>query len=151
MKKIFTISVLLFLFTSIATFGQSADIFSEIIEAEELTVQQAAYIPCSWLNPQSDLSFQDAFSFFCEKGWLDPKTPADEPISLKEFSGICMKTWNIPGGLMYKITKSNWYAFKELRAKGFLHSYDDPSMKVSGEKALDLIYQCMEYAENRGL
>lgn len=132
-------------------FAQSADSLSAILEAEELTVEQAAYIPCTWLNPETEnLSFQDAYSFLCEKGWIDSSLAASAPISLKEFSGICMKAWNLSGGLMYTITKSDWYAFKELKAKGFLQATDDPSMKISGGKALDVIYQCMEYAENRG-
>ena len=55
-----------------------------------------------------------------------------------------MKTWKIPGGLFYKLTNSNRYAYKELRALGFISIFDDPAKNISGSDALNIIYKCME-------
>jgi len=70
---------------------------------------------------------------------------ADAPISLAELAGLCMKVWKIEGGLMYSLFKSNRYAFREFQSKGYLSFSDDPMAHVSGYRALNLIYKCLDF------
>ena len=51
------------------------------------------------------------------------------------------------GGLFYKLTKAPRYAFKELKALGFLDKEADPWKKISGQDAVNLFNVCVNYAE----
>lgn len=143
MKK--GIVLLLILFLGFAAYGQDASKVTEILEAEQLTRAQASYIAVSWLDSANEsLGFAETAQIALEQGLLKDGVDVNEPIRLDELAGLCMKAWNVPGGLFYRMTKANRYAYKELVARQFLPSNGDPSFTVSGAEGLNVMYQCME-------
>lgn len=143
MKK--GVSLLVILFLGFAAYGQDASKVTEILEAEQLTRAQASYIAASWLEPANEsLGFAEAARIAVEQGLLKDGVDVNEPIRLDELAGLCMKTWNVPGGLFYRMTKANRYAYKELAARQFLPGNSDPSFTVSGAEGLNVMYRCME-------
>ena len=131
---------------SVLGFSQQVDKITDIIEADFFNCGQAAYIASTFLDENTEaFSYEEAMNWVVEQGLIVTEKDYSMPITVAELSGLCMKTWNIPGGLFYKFTKSNRYAYKELRALGFISIYDDPSKNISGSNALNIIYKCMEY------
>lgn len=144
MKQIFLFLVILFL--GVMVYGQEASKITEILEAPQLTKGQASYIVASWLDPANEtLDFDQATQVVIEQGLLKGNSNSTEAIRLDELAGMCMKAWDVPGGLLYMITKSNWYAFKELKARRYLTANDYPSSSVTGFRGLNIMYSCMEY------
>lgn len=138
-----------FCLLAFSVFAQSAQKFEEILQSSELTCGQASYLPAVWLDSSyTEKSYAEAFDFLVQQGIFLQEQESSVPITLAQLAGICMRTWELSGGMFYKITKSDRYAFKELKVKGFLSEIDDPSMTVSGSKAINIIYKCMEMSES---
>ena len=137
---------LVFLFLGMMVYGQEASKITEILEAPQLTKGQASYIVASWLDPANEtLDFNQATQVIVGQGLLKEEANASDAIRLDELSGLCMKAWEIPGGLFYRMFKSNRYAFRELKARGYLTANDYPSFSVSGFRGLNIMYACMEF------
>ena len=138
--------VFLVFFFSLTVYGQEARRVTEILEAPLLTKGQVAYITASWLSADNEsLDFQQATQLMVTEGFFSEATNASDPIRLDELSNVCMKTWYIPGGLFYRMTKANRYAFKELKALGYLSANADPSFTVTGFQGMNIMFKCMEY------
>ena len=146
MKKIFVISI--FLILGCLCFGQSADIVSKMIESESVTYEDVAYFCAINLGLANDnTSGEDALAALIDAKIVSmPKNPKAN-ITYDAVANMCMKTWDIKGGLFYTITKSDRYAFKELQYLGFISSSENPKKLVSGTDVLNLITRCMEKTE----
>lgn len=156
MKKL-TICLLAGLFVSMTAFAQSSDKLTAIIKSETLTCGQASYLPALYTNLISEDDSQSvgdlglnnsqnnsAFEVLKTNGYFSPDVTADSEITLAQVSFIYMKALQLKGGLFYTLTKSQRYAFKELKAKGILPTEADPSMKISGREAIDIFNSCLE-------
>lgn len=133
------------LFISLLAYGQDASKVSEILETPELTRAQASYLAATWLSPENEtLDYDAAAKVIVEAGLFKEGLDMNEPITLAELSGLFMKTWEVPGGLFYRLTKADRYAYKELKARRFLATTDDPSFLVTGVQGLNIMYKCME-------
>ena len=72
----------------------------------------------------------------------DPRQP-DMPVPYVNLSYIYAQTWNIKGGIMYRIFKSApRYAFKQLKYDGILEKKIDPSRIVTGKEAIEIFNKC---------
>lgn len=143
MKK--RILLMVTLFMSFLAYGQDATKVSEILETSELTRAQASYLAATWLNPENEtLDYDAAAKVVVEAGLFKDGLDMNEPITLAELSGLFMKTWEVPGGLFYRLSKADRYAYRELKARRFLSATDDPSFSVTGAHGLNIMYKCME-------
>ena len=137
---------LLFLSLGFVVYGQEASKITEILGSEKLTRAQASYVAASWLDSANEtLDYNQATQVVVSQGLLKEGSNATDAIRLDELSGLCMKAWEIPGGLLYMVSKSNRYAFRELKAHGYLSANDYPSFFVTGFRGLNIMYACMEY------
>ena len=67
----------------------------------------------------------------------------DMPVPYVNLSYIYAQTWNIKGGIMYRIFKSApRYAFKQLKYDGILEKNIDPSRIVTGKEAVEIFNKC---------
>ncbi len=148
MRKNLFAGFIVFICLSLNVFAQQADAVSTILDTPLMTRAQAAYIAATWLDTGNEsLSFEQAYTVLVQAGFWQDSAEPQSPVTLAELSGLCMKTWNIPGGLLYRIAKANRYAYRELKALNIIATTDDPGMTVSGFKGLNIMYSCMEYAE----
>ncbi len=146
-KKPTLIFIALFL-VSFAVCAQQADVITQIIDSPQMTCGQAAYIVACYANLEAETFSTDwSLEWAKGEGLVTKEIEGDRPIELAELAGLCMRAWNMPGGLFYTLSKSNRYAYKEFKAKGFLFPYDDSSMTISGARGLNLIFKCMESLE----
>lgn len=137
--------LVIFLIAMIAH-GQDASKVTEILDAPRLTTGHAAYIAACWIDTTNEtMDFHQATQLMMSQGLLKEGAQSNAPIRLAELAGLCMKAWDIPGGLLYRITKADRYAFKELKALGYFSANADPSFSVTGFQGMDILFKCMEY------
>ena len=91
------------------------------------------------------MDFHQATQFLVDQGMLKEGISSTDSIRLDELAGLCMKTWDIPGGLFYRLTKADRYAFKDLKALGYFSTNDDPAFTVAGFQGMSIMFKCMEY------
>lgn len=145
-RKILIICGLLFI--GCFCFGQSADFVSKMIESPCVTYEDAAYF-CAinlGLIQETDSANEALVALDREKVFSMPENPTAN-ITYDAFANMCLKTWKIKGGLLYTITKSNRYAFKEMQYLGFIPNSEDPKSEVSGIQMLNMFTRCIEMAE----
>lgn len=142
-KKIFLIAIIV-MFSISGLFAQSSDEVSRMLETEEVTVGQVGYFLAVYLELVPEVANGRASLDALETAGYGSYRNADAPISLAEIAGLCMKVWKMEGGIMYSLFKSNHYAFREFQSKGYFSFSDDPMSHLSGAKALNLIYKCLE-------
>jgi len=145
MKKVF--AALIFALAVFAAHSQSAEKISEIIESNEITNEQGAWIACQYSQDVGEnAGYSEAMTKAVEKGWLPSGEVASNPMTLQNLCGLCVKASGLKCGLFYRLTKANRYAFKELKANGVLDSSADPSMAVTGQNALSILNACVKKA-----
>ncbi len=140
-------ALVIFCLVAHAAFAQSAEKISQILESQEITYGQSAWLACSFGQIVSDDDgFEKALSEAVNKGWLKSGAVSESPASLQELCGLFVKATGLKCGLLYRLTKADRYAFKELKANGTLDAAADPSMKVSGQNALSIMNACVKKA-----
>lgn len=139
-------------FCMLSLSAQQADAITEILASTKLTCGQAAYVAATWLSlGEEPFPFERALDAVLAEGLLKTDKDSSQAITLAELAGLCVRTWEIPGGLFYTLSKSNRYAFKELRARGIILAEEDPAMTVSGFRGLNIMYKCMEISQGNEL
>ena len=130
------------------SFSQSSDSVSKMIETDSVTCGQAGYFFAVYLDlvPES-AGETESLNALSEFGVYNCLSAAEAPVTYSQLAGMCMKSCKIEGGLMYKITKADHYAFRELQSKGYIPLAADPGASVSGYQTLNLINRCIEQAE----
>ncbi len=150
MKKITFITLVLALFAAGTVTAQSADKVTRMIGSEQVTLGQFSYFSASALGLVDDSATDEqAFQALKDNGYVKTKGSCDSPISLSQAAFICVKVWNIRGSLLLKLFPSPRYAFRQLQAEGIISTSADPSRKINGHEALNLLTSCMDaYGEN---
>ncbi|NLM00458.1 MAG: hypothetical protein GX220_03265 [Treponema sp.] len=144
MKKITNLFVIAF-FTISFVSAQSADAVTKALEAKKITYGQGAYFVATALSLISDADSEEmAINALVNSGYIDSEYKANEIMRNDDFSLLCMKAWNIKGGLFYTLTKSRRYAFREFKSLGFLPFSADPSYGIAGRNALNIMSECSE-------
>lgn len=143
MKKF--LALFLFALTAAAASAQSAEKITQIIDSGEITYEQSAWLACSYAQLiQDDADYGQAMSAAVEKGWVSSGAVAQNPIDLKDICGLFAKATGLKGGLFYRLTKANRYAYKEIKAMGVLDAAADPSMRVNGQNAVAILNACIK-------
>jgi len=92
----------------------------------------------------------EAFRYAAERGWLPKKVSANDTARLDAVSLLLMRSFDIKGGILYSITKSPHYAYRELTYKKTIQGRSDPHMEVSGEKLLFITGRILALREAGG-
>lgn len=140
MKKLLSFVFFVFSFL-LSAYSQSSEKISDIVNEEKITFGQLSYLigTCnSWI--EDSCSYDEAFSVLKEKKFFQNDKRSDEPARLDEISHAITKALKIKGGLLYRITDSKRYAFKELKAMDIISQNSDPSSKISGRDAIGILY-----------
>lgn len=138
------------LFTGLSLYAQSADVITDILSSNEITYGQAAYISASSQGfIEDEVSLDEALSILIEKEQIAEGTEGSEILTIQELAGIYAKTFDVKGGLFYRLTKgSSRYAFKYFKSEGLISGNTDPSICPTGSEALSLFTKCnLRYGE----
>ena len=150
MKRFF-LSILL----TAAGFCLSAQSAQKITDL--LSIDKATYGNASWLIAvqtgliQDDGSESQAFEALIENDYITQKPSStaetlipsvDDEITIKDYALLCTKTFNIKGGLLYRLTKSPRYAVRELKAMKIISNDADPNVIASGKQLIHILNGC---------
>ena len=143
MKKY--ISVIFTMFVAFAVYAQSADIISDILESEKVSIGQVCYIAAVEQGLMSDKSgYREAVDALIDNDQLGEYVDDEnEVIPVVNVAFIMSQIWDVKGGLMYMITKgSPRYAFKQFKADGIIASSVEPRDYISGPEFLSMYTSC---------
>ena len=119
-----------------------------MIETDRVTCGQAGYFFAVYLDLVPETAGEtESLNALSEFGVFNTVSSAETPVTYSQLAGMCMKSCKIAGGLMYRLTKADHYAFRELQSKGYIPLAADPGASVSGYQTLNLINRCIEQAE----
>ncbi|MDR1587159.1 MAG: hypothetical protein LBS57_06875 [Treponema sp.] len=136
-----------FLLLSAAAYGQSAADMESILNAGEITVSQAAYVALAAALESPPENPAAAFDLAREKGWLPAKAERGSALTLGGLSLLVMKSFNLKGGLLYRIFPGGRYAYREMTSRGFIEGRSWPNLKVSGEQFLRILGKVLAEGE----
>ncbi len=147
MKKTI-IFLLIVLFFSFSLSAQNADSVTAILEAPKANYSQIAYFAATYLEFLPDIATeQEAVNAISLRGISSIPDNPYKPVTYKKFAQICMNTWIKKGGMMYSITKSPRYAFREMQSLGLIDYKKYPNQTLSGKEALNIMSKCIEIYE----
>jgi hypothetical protein len=132
MKKA-CLTFLIFHFSLFICYAQStATEIETLLETSAVTYAQAARFLLEASDTMATPDPQAAFRYAQEQEWLPKNVAANDPARLDGLSLLIMRAFNIKGGIMYSLTKSPHYAYRELTYNNILQGRIDPAMIVSG-------------------
>lgn len=136
---------------SFSAFSQSADVITELLQTKELTNEQTAYILATWQDDaNSEKTYTQAFTLLQEEKFFSSSKEASSPITLAELSIVCMRIFDMKGGLLYTLFPSERYAFRELKFLNILPQTANPSFNVSGKEAFNILSKLENKAISTG-
>ena len=144
MKKFVSILFTMFLIFSIH--AQSADVITQILEADNVTVGQVCYLSAVEQGLMSERdTFDNAVIALVENGQIKPGLHRDDVIPAVNIAFILSQMWEIKGGLMFKLTKgSPRYAFKQFKNDGVIKPDIEPGDYISGRDFLNIYNYCLD-------
>ncbi|MGI5173007.1 hypothetical protein H0R92_05315 [Treponema sp. OMZ 840] len=149
MKKSIFFSLFLGFFCTLAA-AQSAEKVTAMIDAKEISFNQAAYFASSYLGlGKEDMNESEAAAALTDFISFKKLKDKNRPLTVENFAYMCVKVWRIPGGINYRIFKSPRYALREIKALGFIPGNADPDAYITGREALYIMSKCANYAESK--
>ena len=140
--------MLFLMLSSISLYSQSADYITKILDTDEVNFSQISYFVATHLEllPDSATEQQAMNVVSLTKISNIPENPY-KSISYKKFAQICMNAWIKKGGLLYTMTKSQRYAFKEMQSMGLIDIKKYQNQHLSGKEALNIMTKCIQIYE----
>ena len=125
--------VLLFIPSIQQLHGQTAARLEALIETPALSWEQAAAF------------IQEAAA--TDQSWLPKNTSPGDTARFNGVALILMRSFDINGGIFYRISKSPHHAYRELVYKNVIHGDIDPDMPVSGQQLLFMVSRILAMKE----
>lgn len=136
-----------FLFLAFSTFlgySQSSEKVSVILNTDKVTLGQVAYLAGVYgFNIPEESNFKSAFEDLKRRKLVNYDSSENDLATLEQTAFILMKATNMKGGIMYRITQSKRYAFKELKARGIIPQKMIPTAKITGHDIFGLLNSCI--------
>ena len=153
MRTLHRKTALLFLLVSLSAplFAQTAAKLEALLNEPELTWSAAAafVLEASDFHPADSSNGQDAFSLASERKWLPKNAAPEDPARLNGVALLLMGSFDLKGGIFYRLSKSPHHAYRELVYKGFIRGDTDPGMPVSGQQLLLMISKILSVKEKQ--
>ena len=128
--------------------AQSSAKITEILETENVTWGQLAYLSAIQLSlADENDSEEKCISVLKENNIITKDAEASQTVVLKDIAQVCAKTWNVKGGIFYKIFHTPRYALRQLKNDGIIAVAEDPSKLSDGHELLNIINECIETYE----
>ena len=88
-----------------------------------------------------------AFRFARERNMLPRRAAADMEARLDSISLLLMRSFEIQGGVLYRLTGARRFAYREMEHRGVVHGRVSPRQNVSGEALLYMTGRMLAYIE----
>jgi len=139
---------LILLLSSAPLFAQSNSVIDSVLSQKQASFEDSVYLILAAGNliPSSG-SVKDALETLKQKAWLDIPDRPDAPITFGQFAFLLMKTFNVPGGVLYNLFPGPRYAGREVDYRGWTPANLSPYEGLSGRDAL---YILRSFLDSRG-
>jgi hypothetical protein len=137
------------LFAAGLAVAQSNEVIDEILEQEQATFGQAAYIAfLAAGEAPEDATVEEVYDGISWAEWNLEQKGMDDPVTLGEFSYLVMENLGIQGGLMYRMIPGPRYAARELEYLEFLLGSGAPNRALSGQEMLHVMGQALDFTSD---
>ena len=137
--KLKILMILLFCVFCAGLSAQStAQEMENLLASREITYAQASRFVLEASGELVTANAEEAFWYAAARQWLPTNVTLDERARLDNIALLLMGSFNLEGGIMYSITRSSHYAYRELIYRNVIQGRVDPYMSVSGEMLLFL-------------
>lgn len=147
-NKLLSLAACCMLLTSVGIHAQSADTMDILLASDSISIAEAAYIV---LGAAGHISPDDSTKLaFDELRRLTPAFTDRNPetsITIAELSLIGMKAFDVPPGILFRLTGAARYAFRDVRHRNILQDQLNPADPVSGSTAIRLTGRFNLYVE----
>jgi len=146
---------LILLLAAVPVFAQAqrgrstAQEIETLLNSKTITYAQAARFVLEAASVLATENREEAFNYAVRQNWLPKKLSPDDPARHNYISLLLMRSFGTRGGIMYSITKSPHYAYRELTYLNVIQNRADPHMFVSGEQLLFYVNRILGSHEKR--
>ncbi len=121
-------------------FAQSNLLIDELLLEDKAGFGKAMYLAFAAASAiPEEATVLNALAYLEGTGWGVRIKGADEPVELGDFSYVIIRSFDIPGGLFYRIFPGPRYAARELKYLGFLSGSYAVGRTLSGEQVLRIL------------
>ena len=131
--------------SAVFVFPQSNAFIDSVLEKKEVSRGDAFFLALSsagLVKPEGTVA--EAMSYLETNKWDLPRDPA-APVTLGELCYALMRAHQLNGGVMYAVFPGPRYAAREFEYLGWVRRAPVPSRRVSGEEALQIVGQVLEF------
>ena len=153
MKRL-TVLICVLLAASGVLHSQTVQILEELLGSVRLRNEQAAWLVLeaaeaaySAGDPQGQSAQAAAFRYAVERQWFSGAAAPEGWITLDQASLLIMRAFDLKGGVLYTLTGSPHYAYRELEYQGILQGKVNPKTRVSGDLLLFIVNRVLSYKE----
>ncbi|MFP4644637.1 MAG: hypothetical protein ACLFM0_09805 [Spirochaetales bacterium] len=145
------LSVLVGALIAVPAVSQTADRIDEVLDHDELTAGDAAYIAAASGSLVADTAdAEEALAALSEAGFPADAVAADEPVRLDEFAYMLMLSHERPGGLFYTLFPGPRYAFRELEYERVIRGGGDPNDTITPSRGINLVTRLTNITDAEG-
>lgn len=144
-SRVLLLAFLLFALAISSAYSQSDEIIDSVLDQDTISYGNAAYLVLSATGEVSESSTpQSAISSQGTSMWGFEGKTAESQMSYGEFSYMLMTSFDMSGGLLYRVFPGPRYAAREMSFLGIAPSRVAPGKNLSGADALQMLNEVME-------
>ena len=132
---------------SLPLYAQTALKLETLLQKPVITWSDAAVFVLEVSEKAVYANPTEAFTFAMEKKWLPKGAQSNDYAQLNGIALLLMQSFDLKGGIFYKIGKSPHHAYRELVYKRIIRGESDPRKSVSGEELLLMISRILSIKE----
>lgn len=148
MKKTYIPVIVLFILcTSRLQAQETVEEIERLLSKNIITYASAARLILEASDTMTTSDVHEAFQYAAERNWLPKNVAENDAARYDGVSLLIMQSFEMKGGIMYTITKSPHYAYRELVSKSIIQGRVDPAMRISGERLLFIVGKVLAQSE----
>ena len=118
-----------------------------LLASQAVTYAQASRFVLEAADAAVFVDHMEAFSFAVERNWLSRNAEPNAPARLDGISLLLMQSFGLRGGILFTLTGSPHFAYREMEYLGFIHGRVSPNQRVSGDTLLYLTGRVLAHVE----
>ena len=135
-KKHLILLTMFMVISAVPLISQSNEYIDTLLNLKSVPMTDTAYL--IFLSKDDSFSNKqplDAKDLLLEKYRLD----GNEITTAKELARLCMTEYQFPGGLLFRMSKSGRYAFRDMKYLGLMKGINNPAKVLTPEEILRII------------
>ena len=151
MRKHLFIFICFLLAAPFFLYSQTAQEIEGLLNTSALNNQQAAWLVLEAADLSGPAGFPsqgEAFRYAIEQELFPSNLMPNERARLDQVSLLIMRSFNISGGLFYRLTGNRHYAYRELVYRNIIVGRADPEMAISGYDLLYMVNRLLSFQED---